>query len=71
MPLGKRRYRYVVFGKTLYVCGRQQLREAELIFNSIVENATCNEPAYLTELYAQKGRRFTVIDKIARCRIDT
>jgi hypothetical protein len=31
-----------VFGKTLYIGGRQQLREAELIFNGIVENATCS-----------------------------
>lgn len=60
--LGERRYCDVAFGKTSHICGRHQLREAELIFNGSVDNATCNEPAYFTDLYAQKSRRFTNTD---------
>lgn len=60
---GEDRYSHIAVREALDISGRQQLRKAESILRSIVDNAVCYQAADLTDLYAQNGGRLAIIYK--------
>jgi hypothetical protein len=51
------------FREALDIRGRQQLRKAESILRGGAQNVLLHEATNLTHLYAQHGRRFSIVEK--------